>query len=255
MQLKTIQGAADSGRLRLVGGGARVLKHDLVHTVRSVRAFVELGPRGHAERGDLGGRTRALVAGVHGTERKVATRPDSPEAIKAEDFAIGVHPVNTARISDERRNLRAFVGIVVFFLGVEEELLFEHLMCVQKCIEHLGTRMQAGRLNMAQDPTQHFEMRGAAGQPDKRVTDMNDLVVGLVVARQSGFAEGHQRIRTDGNAAVLFHNNNRGHRRNPISEHDTAEIRQEAHEVCVEPCRRRAVNQIVLKVINFFRFL
>src|SRR5262249_23745998 len=149
---------------------------------------------------------------MHGAERELAAGANGPELRVFEHLAHRIDAEDSLGVGDQRGDLRRFVGVVLFLLGIEEVLFLEDRMQLAERLEDRGLAAEVEFLVLREQALEHELMRSAAAQTDVGVPVFDDLVVDAVELRgQPRIAERGERIGGDGDFVVLADDDESGH--------------------------------------------
>src|SRR5439155_20429821 len=156
------------------------LDRQRVERHRQPRVLVEGSTRLNAGLGDRGRAAQPPVQRLHRAQCEFTPGPDRPELGVLEDLAHRVHAEDAAAIGDQRRDLRRFVGIVLFLLGVEEMLVLENRMQLAEGLEDRGLAAEIELLVLRKQAFEHELMRRADAQSHVPYAVAYDIVVDAV---------------------------------------------------------------------------
>ena len=101
------------------------------------RVLVEFTARARPGLGDLPGRLGFVEDREHGAQGKRPAGSDPPKAVELEHFTVRIHAEDARRVGNQGRELRAFIGVGVFFLGIQEKTFLQLRVKLQESLEHL----------------------------------------------------------------------------------------------------------------------
>jgi hypothetical protein len=102
---------------------------------------------------------------MHGAQRKAAPRADAPELLELEHFAVAVQAEDAAGVGHQHAELAGLIGVVVVFLGLQEEGFLQQRVQLDEGVEHLvlAAQQQLVRRQRVHGLAQHRKVRHGAG--------------------------------------------------------------------------------------------